>query len=82
LLFGTKSTLGVVGLADGLLLGDSLAVLSGLTSFDSAESLKHGDRSLNHEGSVLGLILVRSMSLLLACAAVGLADLRVLGVGD
>lgn len=77
-----KTTIVVVGLADCGLLGSSLAVFSGLTSFNLSQGLEHWDGSLNNEGSVLCFIVVCGVCLFFARAAFWLADLTVLGVWD
>ena len=82
LLFSTEATVGVGGNANGVLLGNTLAVLSSSLSFGDVNSLEDGDGSLNVEGSVLGLDGEGSVCGFSAFAAVGLADLVVLGVGD
>jgi hypothetical protein len=82
LLFSTEATVGVGGDANGVLLGEALGVLGSSLSLSEVNSLEDGDGTLDGEGSVLGLDGKGSVSGLSALAAVGLADLVVLGVGD
>jgi len=81
-LFSTEATVGVGGNAYGVLLGNALGVLSSSFSLGNVNSLEDRDRSLDVEGSVLGLDGESSVCRFSAFAAVGLADLVVLGVGD
>jgi hypothetical protein len=82
LLLSTEATVGVGGDANGVLLGEALGVLGSSLSLGEVNSLEDGDGSLDLEGSVLGLDGEGGVSGLSAFAAVGLADLVVLGVGD
>ncbi len=82
LLISTEATVGVGGDANGVLLSEALGVLGSSFSFGEVDSLEDGDGALDLEGSVLGLDGEGGVSGLSALAAVGLADLVVLGVGD
>ena len=82
LLFSTEATVLVGSDADGVLLGVALGVLSGSLSLGEVDSLEDGDGTLDGEGSVLSLDGESGVSSLSALAAVGLADLVVLNVGD
>ena len=82
LLLSTEATIGVGSNANGVLLGEALGVLGSSLSLSEVNSLEDGDGTLDGEGSVLGLDGKGSVSGLSALAAVGLADLVVLGVGD
>ena len=82
LLFSTEATVLVGSDADGVLLGVALGVLSGSLSLGEVDSLEDGDGTLDGEGSVLSLDGEGGVSSLSALAAVGLADLVVLNVGD
>jgi len=82
LLLSTEATVGVGGDANGVLLGEALGVLGSSLSLGEVNSLEDGDGTLDGEGSVLGLDGEGGVSGLSAFAAVGLADLVELGVGD
>jgi hypothetical protein len=82
LLLSTEATIGVGSNANGVLLGEALGVLGSSLSLSEVDSLEDGDGTLDGEGSVLGLDGEGGMSRLSAFAAVGLADLVELGVGD
>ncbi len=82
LLISTEATVLVGSNADSLLLGNALGVLSGSLSLGEVNSLEDGDGTLDGEGSVLGLDCEGGVSSLSALAAVSLADLVVLSVGD
>ena len=82
LLLSTEATIGVGSNANGVLLGEALGVLGSSLSLSEVDSLKDGDGTLDGEGSVLGLDGEGGVSRLSAFAAVGLADLVELGVGD
>jgi hypothetical protein len=82
LLLSTEATIGVGSNANGVLLGEALGVLGSSLSLSEVDSLEDGDGTLDGEGSVLGLDGEGGMSRLCAFAAVGLADLVELGVGD
>jgi hypothetical protein len=82
LLLSTEATVGVGGDANGVLLGEALGVLGSSLSLGEVNSLEDGDGTLDGEGPVLGLDGEGGVSGLSAFAAVGLADLVELGVGD
>jgi hypothetical protein len=82
LLLSTEATIGVGSNANGVLLGEALGVLGSSLSLGEVNSLEDGDGTLDGEGSVLGLDGEGGVSGLSAFAAVGLADLVELGVGD
>ena len=82
LLVSTEATVLVGSNADGLFLGNALGVLSGSLSLGEVNSLEAGDGTLDGEGSVLSLDGAGGVSSLSALAAVGLADLVVLSVGN
>jgi hypothetical protein len=82
LLLSTEATVGVGGDAHGVLLGEALGVLGSSLSLGEVDSLEDGDGTLDGEGPVLGLDGEGGVSGLSAFAAVGLADLVELGVGD
>ena len=82
LLLGAEATIGVGSNANGVLLGEALGVLGSSFSLSEVDSLEDGDGTLDGEGSVLGLDGEGGVSRLSAFAAVGLADLVELGVGD
>jgi hypothetical protein len=81
-LLGTEATVLVGSDTDGVLLGETLGVLGGSLSLGEVNSLEDGDGTLDGEGSVLCLDGEGGVSGLSAFAAVGLADLVELGVGD
>ena len=78
----TEATVLVGGDANGVLLGEALRVLGSSFSLSEVDSLENVDGSLDGEGSVLGLNGEGGMSSLSAFAAVGLADLVELSVGN
>ena len=82
LLLSTEATIGVGSNANGVLLSEAFGVLGSSLSLSEVNSLEDGDGTLDSEGSVLCLDGEGGMSRLSAFAAVGLADLVVLGVGD
>ena len=82
LLFSTEATVGVSSNANSVFLGEALGVLGSSLSLGEVDSLEDGDGTLDGESSVLGLDGEGGMSGLSAFAAVGLADLVELGVGD
>ena len=82
LLISTEATVGVGGNAYGVLLGNALGILSSSFSLGNIYSLEYRDRSLDVEGSVLGLDGKGSVCRFSAFAAVGLADLIVLSIRD
>jgi len=82
LLLSTEATIGVGSDANGVLLGEALGVLGSSLSLGEVNSLEDGDGTLDGEGPVLGLDGEGGVSGLSAFAAVGLADLVELGVGD
>ena len=82
LLLSTEATVGVGSDANGVLLGEALGVLGSSLSLGEVNSLEDGDGTLDGEGPVLGLDGEGGVSGLSAFAAVGLADLVELGVGD
>ena len=65
-----------------MLLGEALGNFSSSFSLSEVDSLEDRDGTLDGEGSVLGLNGEGGVGSLSAFAAVGLADLVVLGVGD
>jgi hypothetical protein len=81
-LLSTEATVGVGSNANSVLLGEALGVLGSSLSLGEVNSLEDGDGTLDGESSVLGLDGEGGMSGLSAFAAVGLADLVELGVGD
>jgi hypothetical protein len=78
----TESTVLVSGDANSVLLGKALRVLGSSFSLGEVDSLKNVDGTLDCEGSVLGLNSEGGMSSLSAFAAVSLADLVELSVGN
>jgi hypothetical protein len=82
LLLSTEATVGVGSNANSVLLGEALGVLGSSLSLGEVNSLEDGDGTLDGESSVLSLDGEGGMSGLSAFAAVGLADLVELGVGD
>jgi hypothetical protein len=81
-LFSTEATVLIGSNANGVFLGEALGVLGSSFSLGEVNSLEDGYGTLDGEGSVLGLDGEGGMSRLSAFAAVGLADLVVLGVRD
>jgi hypothetical protein len=82
LLLSTEATIGVGSNANSVLLSEALGVLGSSLSLSEVDSLEDGDGALDGEGSVLCLDGEGGMSRLSAFAAVGLADLVELSVGD
>ena len=82
LLLSTETTIGVGSNANGVLFGEALGVFGSSFSLSEVNSLEDGDGTLDGEGSVLGLDGEGGMSRFSAFAAVGLAYLVELGVGD
>jgi hypothetical protein len=82
LLLSTEATIGVGSNANGVLLSEAFGVLGSSLSLSEVNSLEDGDGTLDSEGSVLGLDGEGGMSRLSAFAAVSLANLVELGVGD
>jgi len=78
----TESTVLVVSDANSVLLGEALWVLGSSFSLGEVNSLKNVDGTLDGEGSVLSLDGEGGMSSLSAFAAVGLADLVELSIGN
>ena len=82
LLVSTKATVLIGSNTDSLLLSDALWVLSGSLPLSEVNSFEDGDGTLDGEGSVLCLDGEGGVSSLSAFAAVSLADLVVLSVGN
>lgn len=78
----TEATVLVGGDANSVLLGKALRVLGSSFSLGEVDSLEDVDGTLDGEGSVLSLNGEGGMSSLSAFAAVGLADLVELSVGN